>query len=35
MGCPTVDDLERAEVFALGHTDYAAKWARSIARLIE
>ncbi len=28
---PSLVDVERAERLAVGHTDYAAKWARGIA----
>ena len=30
---PTLADIERAENLAMGHADYAAKWAYGIAEL--
>lgn len=31
---PTIEQVHKREVLALGHTDYAAKWAYAVADLL-
>ncbi|MEK6290688.1 MAG: hypothetical protein V4793_04730 [Paraburkholderia tropica] len=32
LRAPSIADVERAERHAIGHTDYAAKWAHGVAQ---
>jgi len=31
---PTLDQVRQCESYALGHTDYGAKWAHKVAELV-
>lgn len=34
LEAPTLEQVQRAEVLARGHTDYGAKWAYGVAALV-